>query len=631
MNWTPPAPTAVPAPPIPPIRDIHSCANVNDIQPLHLHLDWSIDWDAKCIYGTVTHELEVQKDGTAHATFDTSYLDIRQVQVDGARAEYQLEARRGPLGEPLRIHVGERKAGDRVKVAIDYATTPKCTALGWLSASQTRAKKTPFLYSQCQAIHGRSLVPCMDTPSRKVTYTARVNSSIPVLMSALRRSSASDVYEFDQPVAIPTYLIAIVGGLLEFRALGPRTGVWAEPPDADAVQWEFERDAEPFLAAAEQVVSPYVWTRYDSVVLPPSFPYGGMENANLTTLTPSLVCGDRSATDVLLHELCHSWSGNLISCMNWESFWLNEGWTVYLERLLLEKLYGPAHRGFSYIIGAKALRDSLEGFKDTPRFQRLVPEFRDGEDPDDAFSSIPYDKGANFLLYLERVVGGLDVFAPYIQAYFSTFQGRSISTEEWKAHLLAYFATHPTASQALQTVDWDAWLHGEGLELPVRMEYDQTLAAEAFALAARWIKAIGDGVDGAFAASDMQGWNANQVVVFLERLHAGPPVPLSYATRLDETYSLSTAQNPEVRLRFYEVALEEQGGRYAEEAAAWVASQGRMKYCRTIFKALYRVDPALAQRTFLENESFYHPIAAAMIRKVRIRSTPTTTGPRLVV
>ena len=161
--------------------------------------------------------------------------------------------------------------------------------------------------------------------------------------------------------------------------------------------------------------------------------------------------------------------------MNWESFWLNEGWTVYLERLLLEKLYGPAHRGFSYIIGAKALRDSLEGFKDTPRFQRLVPEFRDGEDPDDAFSSIPYDKGANFLLYLERVVGGLDVFAPYIQAYFSTFQGRSISTEEWKAHLLAYFATHPTASQALQTVDWDAWLHGEGLELPVRMEYDLSL------------------------------------------------------------------------------------------------------------------------------------------------------------
>ena len=196
MNWTPPAPTAVPAPPIPPIRDIHSCANVNDIKPLHLHLDWSIDWDAKCIRGAVTHELEVQKDGTAHATFDTSYLDIREVQVDGARAAYQLEARRGPLGEPLRIHLGERMAGDRVKVAIDYATTPKCTALGWLSASQTRAKKTPFLYSQCQAIHGRSLVPCMDTPSRKVTYTARVNSSIPVLMSALRRSSASDVYEF---------------------------------------------------------------------------------------------------------------------------------------------------------------------------------------------------------------------------------------------------------------------------------------------------------------------------------------------------------------------------------------------------------------------------------------------------
>lgn len=573
--WTPPAPTAIPPPPVPPIRDIHSNANVNDIRPVHLDIDWHIDWDAKCIRGTVEHELEVVKD-TSVVTLDTSYLDIGGVWIDGAEAAYEVKPRNGPLGEPLCVKTGARKAGDRVRVKVAYATTSKCTALGWLTAEQTHAKQTPFLYSQCQAIHGRSLLPCMDTPSRKITYSARVHSRVPVHMSALPGHAADGVYKFEQPVAIPTYLIAIVGGLLEFRSLGPRTGVWAEPPDADSAQWEFERDAERFLTAAEQLVSPYVWTRYDSAVLPPSFPYGGMENANLTTLTPALVCGDRSATDVLLHELCHSWSGNLTSCVNWESFWLNEGWTVYLERLLLQIVHaddnGPAHRGFSYIIGNKAMRDALEEFRDTPRFQRLIPEFRDGEDPDDAFSSIPYDKGSNFLLYLERVVGGLDVFVPYIKAYFATFQGKSVSTQEWKEHLLAYFASHPTASKALQAVDWDAWLHGEGMELPVPLTYDETFAQAAFALAGRWEKAIAEGVDATsvFSRGDMEGWNANQVVVFLEKLHAGPKVPATYAGWLDDMYGLSAAQNPEIRLRFYEVALEEEAGRYADAAAEWV-------------------------------------------------------------
>lgn len=647
--WRAPAPDAVPAPVPPPIRDIHSFANVNELRPDSLHLDWSIDWANKRILGSVTHQIEALSE-VSKAVFDTSYLAIESVSVDGQDAKFELSPRRGPLGEPLTVDIGARKSGDRLEVKIHYATTSQCTALGWLSKEQTHTKKTPFLYSQCQAIHGRSMLPCMDSPSRKVTYTASVTSTIPVLMSALQEQEPQVVgegakrYTFRQPVAIPTYLLAIVGGLLEFRSLGPRTGVWAEPTDADKVQWEFEADAERFLDEAEKLVSPYSWTRYDSVVLPPSFPYGGMENANLTTLTPSLVCGDRSSTDVLLHELCHSWSGNLISCVNWESFWLNEGWTVYLERLLLQMVHadnnGPGHRGFSYIIGNKAMRDSLEGFADTPRFQRLIPVYHEGEDPDDAFSSIPYDKGANFLLYLEQQVGGLENFIPYVKAYFHTFAGRSVSTEEWREHLFAFFASNEKATQALHAVDWDAWLHGEGLELPVKMHYDESLAVEAFALADRWIQAIDSGDTAQFDSTDMDGWNANQVVVFLEKLHAGPRVPAAMAQRLDEVYNLSTAANPEIRLRFYEVALEEKGGAYARDAADWVCmrhscqvkSQGRMKYCRTVFKALYKVDPALARQTFLDNESFYHPIAASMIRKVRMATRgPYAAGPRVVI
>lgn len=585
-TWTPPAPDAVPAPKPRPIRDIHSYANMNELKPVSMHLQWTIDWEHKRIHGSVAHKMEVQQTNVSRAVLDTSYLDIHHIEVDGTKtSDYKLGERAGPLGAPLSIDIGSRSVGEMVDITIHYSTTDKCTALGWLSKDQTHAKKTPFLYSQCQAIHGRSLFPCMDTPSRKVTYSAEITSTIPILMSALQEtqpkpaSGDAKVYEFRQPVAIPTYLVAIVGGLLEFRSLGPRTGVWAEPPEADRVQWEFEADAERFLEEAEKLVSPYSWTRYDSVVLPPSFPYGGMENANLTTLTPTLVSGDRSATDVLLHELCHSWSGNYTSCMNWESFWLNEGWTVYLERLLLQMVHkddnGPGHRGFSYIIGNKAMRDSLEGFADVPRFQRLMPKYVDGEDPDDAFSSIPYDKGANFLLYLERVVGGLDVFIPYLKAYFHTFAGRSLCTEEWHEHLMAYFAGNEKATKALKEVDWDAWLHGEGTELPVHMEYDGSLAVEAFALADRWVDVIKHGTsksDGKFAKSDMDGWNANQVVVFLERLYDGPQVPAAVASWMDDVYDLSSAANTEIRLRFYEVALGDKASQYAKAAAEWVCT-----------------------------------------------------------
>lgn len=628
MTWTPPNPASVGAPALRVPEDIHTHSKVAEYKPLHLHLDWSIDWNARTISGRVSHVIELIQPGITSIILDASYLKIDSVHVEGKQVDYTLGTQRGTLGAPLHIPIPSsiNKKGDKVHVDIDYSTTEHCTALGWLTTEQTAGQTNPFLYSQCQAIHCRSLVPCIDSPSHKITYTATVHSRIPVLMSALKddsKPSKAATYHFKQPVGIPSYLIAIVGGDLEFRKLGERTGIWAEPPNADAVQWEFEADAERFLEHAEKVISPYSWTRYDSVVLPPSFPYGGMENANLTTLTPSLVCGDRSLTDVLLHELCHSWSGNLTSCANWTHFWLNEGWTVYLERLLLQEVHGPkegpAHRGFSYIIGSKALKDALAQFTDTPRFQRLIPAFKDGEDPDDAFSSIPYEKGSNFLLYLERTVGGLGNFLPYAKSYFHAFYNRSVTTQEWREHLFKFFESNAEATAALHKVDWDAWLYGEGLELPVKMEYDTSLAEQAFSLASRWIQVI-DGhatlENAKFRPADIKGWNANQVVVFLERLHSGPKVPLAITHKLDEVYEFSKASNGEVLLRFFEVALEVKGGKYAQQAAEWVKGQGRMKFCRTVYRALNKVEPELAKKTFLDNKSFYHPIAAAQIEKV---------------
>lgn len=672
--YTPPAKLV--APPTREPSDIHTLASIAAFRPRHLHLDWEIDWDAKTIAGSVEHTITPLKDGEKEITFDASYLDIRSVEdSNGTQLKFELRPRHGSLGNPLVVSLAEpSKFDSELKIKINYSTTTECTALGWLAKEQTSAKTAPFLYSQCQAIHCRSLVPVFDSPWWKITYTANVRSQYPVLMSALpvdpkdstkflEPATPHDAiahpdevrtYAFSQPVHIPSYLIAIVAGHLEFASLGPRTGVWAEKTDIGRAKWEFERDAEHYLTALEEMVSPYSWTRYDSVVLPPSFPYGGMENANMTTLTPALVVGDRSQCDVLLHELSHSWSGNLTSCGDWSSFWLNEGINVYLERLALQWVngpkQGPAHRGFSYIIGAKALVDARKQYSDNPRFQRLVPVFKGGEDPDDAFSSIPYEAGSNLILHLERTVGGLDNFLPFIKSYFKTFYDRSVVTQDFLDHLFAYYANSQEITTALKKVDWEAWLHGEGVDLPVKMTYDDTLAKQSFALADRWsevIKSKKDPASAGFSSADVEDFDTDQLVVFLERLHddADARVTEQYTRHLDDVYGMMAKQgnNGEVMLRFFAVALEDEKSSYTKRAAEWVSKQGRMKvssvawgaraevstaadvlpsrsrqYNRPTYRSLYRIDADLARKTFLANKGFYHPIAASMIEKVSL-------------
>lgn len=647
-NWHAPVPGEIPARDFPETHiDIHTHANLSDFRPGHIDIDWIVDWDKKVLQGTVKHSITIIKDGVDRIVMDTSFLDIKSVailQSDGQQkeAKFELGKRDGTLGSPLSIELLERKnKGDEVNILIAYSTTDKCTALGWLAKEQTESGSMPFLYSQAQAIHARAMIPCADSPSHKITYTSKVKSKFPVLMSALADGSirASEtqfgeaelsqdedglsVYRFRQPIGIPSYLIAIVGGNLVFRELAPRVGVWAEPTMIDRAVWEFKEDANRYLIAAEETISPYSWTRYDCVVLPPSFPYGGMENANLTTLTPTLICGDRSQTDVLLHELSHSWSGNLTSCANWSSFWLNEGINVWIERLLLSVVHGPeagpAIRELHYIIGRKAFEDAVDQFSSVTRFQRLVPVFEKGEDPDDAFSSIPYEKGSLFILYLERLVGGLDKFLPFIRSYFKAFYDRSISTQEWKQHLLDFYAGNEIISQKLNAVQWDEWFNGEGKQLPAEVNFEGALAQQAYDLANRWFEVInGKSTKADFSPKDISGWDPNQVVLFLNELRANKDVtvPAQVANKLDELYDFGTHKNTEIRLNFYLVALQDKQSKYTEEAAAWVSKQGRMKYCRPIYRSLFKVNPTLARETFIKNKSFYHPIAAAMIEAV---------------
>lgn len=320
----------IPTHPLPRSRQQATQSNYRDISTTHLELDWTVDWQQRILRGAVTHHLVAKTDNVRKVILDSSYLTIQRCFLRSASSddqgdstkdlEFSLPAKRHPvLGSPLTISLPRPLArGDALRLVIEYATTDECTALGWLNASQTDSKRYPFVYSQCQAIHARSMIPLFDTPAVKATYSARVRSTLPVLLSARRTSPPLEdgvpeidgrehQYEYDQPIAIPSYLIAIAGGELAFRSLGERTGIWAEPGMIERCEYEFREDAERMVRTAEELCGPYRWGRYDALVLPSSFPYGGMEIPQITFLTPALIVGDRSQVDVVAHEASHSW------------------------------------------------------------------------------------------------------------------------------------------------------------------------------------------------------------------------------------------------------------------------------------------------------------------------------------
>ncbi|KIY73540.1 Metalloprotease [Cylindrobasidium torrendii FP15055 ss-10] len=623
-------------------------SNYLDIYSEHVSLTWNIDWTKKIITGTATHDLIVVKDDVTEVIFDTQDLAFERVEINGQSVEFEVTAKHPVMGSALKVSVPKGlKAGNNLSVTATYATTEGCIAVQWLEKEQTKGNTFPYLFSQCQPIYARTLLPVQDTPSVKIKYTAHVTSVLPVLMSAIRQSPPSDgpahdgktvgkdavTYVYHQPVPIPSYLIAIASGNVVYRAFEVpagrnwTSGVWAEPETIDAAFWEFSEDTCRYLAKEEDIVIPYKFGVYDLLVLPPSFPYGGMENACLTFLTPTLLAGDRTLVDVVAHEATHSYFGNGVTHAHATHFWLNEGWTTYIERVLLHFIHSPADRDFSYIIGSTALNESLKLYEKQPKYQRLVITFEKGEDPDDAYSSIAYEKGANLILHLERTLGGLDVFLPYIRDYVSTFIGKSITTWQWKDHLYAYYAKNggPEMVKKLDSVDWDAWFFGEGLSLPVEMKYDTTLATKAYDLASRWDAARTKEVaDLDFSAKDIESFSSLQSTVFLERLAALDALPGDHIIQLGSLYGYSRTLNAELRSRFYRVALKAQSSasdKFAVHAVNWVSGSdtgavvGRMKFCRDMFRMVYTLDHELAQTTFLRSKMGFHPIARRMIEK----------------
>ncbi|KAK5111638.1 hypothetical protein LTR62_004742 [Meristemomyces frigidus] len=612
-------------------RDPNTLSNYNAWRTKHTTADFEIDFGAKRLKGTVHLTLQRLAQDAKQVILDTSFLDVSAVKANNEQADFELAAKRvGPYGSPLTISLDERhtsSSASELTLSIDVVTTSSCTALQWLTPAQTSNRKHPYMFSQCQAIHARSLFPCQDTPDVKSTYTFNIRSQLPVLASGLptgvRDFRAGEdgqagtlLYTFHQKIPMPSYLFALASGDIACASIGPRSTVWTGPEELTGSQWEFEADTEAYIQAAEKIVYPYAWTTYNVLVLPPSFPYGGMENPVYTFATPTVVSGDRQNVDVIAHELSHSWSGNLVSNASWEHFWLNEGWTTYLERRLQAAIHGgDKYRDFSAIIGWKALEDSIKQFGEDHEFTKLIPSLK-GEDPDDAFSSIPYEKGFVFLYHLEKLLG-IEKWNKFIPHYFTEFKERSVDSYEFKATLLSFFERDAEASKKLNNIDWDTTFYKPGF--PPKPDFDTELADQCYTLADHWIKFDNGKASDSWKPSskDIAEFTSNQSVVFLETLQSSstPLQPYTIET-LGETYGYASSSNIELVSRFYVLGLMAKAETVYRPAAQLLGKVGRMKFVRPLYRQLIRCDRELARRTFEEHKEFYHPICKGMVEKL---------------
>lgn len=392
--------------------------------------------------------------------------------------------------------------------------------------------------------------------------------------------------------------------------MGPRSHVWTEPALAKPSEYEFA-DTETFLSSAESLVGPYVWGIYDLLVLPPSFPYGGMENPCLTFVTPSLLAGDRSLVSVIVHEIAHSWTGNLVSCRNWEHFWLNEGFTKFLERKVIGRVYGENWRQFTSIIGAANMREAVHKLRGKPSGTCLVTN-NTHVNPEDYFSAIPYEKGYTFLYYLEELLGGAEIFEPFFASFIQRFKHQSVDSDLFKRFAIEYFSGNDCTSKIIESVDWDTWLYGEGFP-PVQPCYDDELMRSCHELAESWLK--GDQTK----AQLFDALKPGQKVMFLDLLlrHADAISPASVSSIYD-LYDLGNCNNPEIQLRFYMLAARTRTQSLYPAAASFAAKHGRVNYCKSVYGELFRADDLgreMALKTFNTHQEFYHPVARSMIAK----------------
>ena len=585
-------------------RDPHSYTKLDQGRIKHMDLDLEVDFSSSTITGTAVCHLAEPAPGGA-LDMDTRELEILGARdAEGHSLPHHLDAADEVLGSRLSV---ELPAGC-ASFTVEFRTSPGASALQWLEPSMTAGGRHPYLFSQCQAIHARSVIPCQDTPLARFTFTC--NMTVPeeltvVMAAAPGEQKASDkpgltTYGFEMPQSIPPYLFAFAVGNITGQELGPRSTVYTEPEMLEKSAWEFA-EVEKMIVGAEEIFGNYLWDRFDFLVMPPSFPYGGMENPRLTFLTPTLLAGDRSLVNVLAHELAHSWTGNLVTNASINDFWLNEGFTVWAERRILENMHGQEAKSLSAAIGRNGLMEAIRSFGEDSEFTKLEIDGQ-GHDPDEFYSLVPYEKGFLFVALLEETVGR-EKFDAFVKKYIEHFAFTSLTTAEFED-----FLEQELPGVAAQ-VGAQEWIHQPGLPANAPV-FTSARLEKLESLARGWTDGMRPDV------AEAQGWGPEDWQIYLQAL------PRTLKTEdcawLNENFKLNEQGNSEILCNWLQIAVGSSYEPAFERCATFLGEVGRMKYLKPLFTALHGNPEtrAMGQKVFAANADGYHPIARGGLERL---------------
>ncbi len=583
-------------------------ANVQQVRTTHIALDLAVDFKKSELSGTATLQLQRVDPAATQVVLDTQDLDIRKAEtsVDGEvwlKAPFTLGSSDAVLGAPLSIAL----PADATRVRVTYATRPQASGLQWLPPAQTLGKKHPFMFSQSESIHGRSWIPMQDTPFVRATYEARIRTpkGLRAVMSAEMKDQpdASGAWTFNMPQAIPSYLIALTVGDIGFQSTGPRTGVYAEPAMLKKAAYEFG-ETERTLQLMEQAFGPYRWGRYDILVLPPSFPFGGMENPRLTFATPTVITGDRMLVSLVSHELAHSWSGNLVTNASWNDFWLNEGFTEYLTYRLLDMQFGQARGDMERVLGLADLKDSMSHLD---KIDWSLVRSSPAKDPDAVYSSVPYERGTLFLTWLETQYGR-SAFDAFLRGWFDDHAFQSATT----AQFLAYLQDKLMAQQPgkVTQAQLDAWLNQPEIPDFAVLPHSDALSKVDEQRDA-WL--TGKSTLDALPAAQ---WNVHEWQHFFDGMPA--TATLQQIQALDARYKLSRTHNAIIASAWFRVAIAHGDQAVLPAVQHYLGSVGRMRLIGPLYRELIKTPQGkvFAEQTYAKVKAGYNPIAQQAAERI---------------
>jgi len=580
------------------MRDIHSFARPDEAVVRHLSLHLEVDFERRVLEGSAMLRFE-KAPGVRQLVLDTNGLDIQLINIEGGgETTFTLGEEQPFLGRSLTVDLDE----DTEAVTIVYETSPDAAAVQWLAPEQTAGGKHPFLFTQSQAILARTWVPCQDTPGVRMTYdaTVRVPPELMAVMSAENPTepNADGVYHFRMPQPIPSYLLALSAGDLAFRRFSDNSGVYAEKPMIEASAYELA-DTPKMIEAAEKLYGPYRWGQYDVLVLPPSFPFGGMENPRLTFATPTILAGDRSLVNLVAHELAHSWSGNLVTNATWNDFWLNEGFTVYFERRIMEEVSGRDYSEMLALLGYQDLEATVAELP--PRDTHLLQDLA-GRDPDDAATKLPYEKGYFFLRLIEETVGR-EPWDAFLRDYFDRHAFQSMTTQGFLEELNARFP------ELDETIVIDRWINGPGIPPNVPIVH-----SDAFVKVEEQVRAFASGTP----ASQLKtkSWSTHEWIHFLR--HLPKTLTNEQMAQLDAAFHFTGSGNSEILHEWLMQAIEHKYEPAYDALERFLLRQGRRKFLKPLYQKLAETPEGLerARRIYAKARPMYHSVAYRTIDQI---------------